>query len=202
MTSSCPAGLSCSPAARRGKCRRFTVGRAVSALVSGTGAWSVTCASASRYPAVDAEAPNFPANSKATGFWFPRNERALATAIFDAGAQFANVIGVPATTLIGQHTSWRVVFAIVGDVIPPRERGRYQGYFGAVFGVSSVVGPLAGGFAVDSLSWRYIFYVNLPLGIAALGVTNRVLRLPMRKREVKIDWWGALLLVIGVSCIL
>ena len=75
-----------------------------------------------------------------------------------------------------------LVFAIIGDVIPPRERGRYQGYFGAVFGVSSVVGPLAGGFFVDSLSWRYIFYINLPLGIAALVVTNRVLRLPMRKR--------------------
>jgi EmrB/QacA subfamily drug resistance transporter len=95
-----------------------------------------------------------------------------------------------------------LAFAIIGDVIPPRERGRYQGYFGAVFGVSSVVGPLAGGFAVDHLSWRYIFYVNLPLGIAALIVTNRVLRLPLRKREVKIDWWGAILLVAGVSCIL
>jgi EmrB/QacA subfamily drug resistance transporter len=95
-----------------------------------------------------------------------------------------------------------LAFAIIGDVIPPRERGRYQGYFGAVFGVSSVVGPLAGGFAVDHLTWRYIFYVNLPLGIAALIVTNRVLRLPVRKREVKIDWWGAILLVAGVSCIL
>jgi EmrB/QacA subfamily drug resistance transporter len=95
-----------------------------------------------------------------------------------------------------------LVFAIIGDVIPPRERGRYQGYFGAVFGISSVVGPLAGGFAVDSLSWRYIFYINLPLGIAALAVANRVLRLPMRRREAKIDWWGALLLVAGVSSIL
>jgi EmrB/QacA subfamily drug resistance transporter len=95
-----------------------------------------------------------------------------------------------------------LAFAIIGDVIPPRERGRYQGYFGAVFGVSSVVGPLAGGFAVDHLTWRYIFYVNLPLGVAALVVTNRVLRLPVRKREVKIDWSGAILLVAGVSCIL
>ncbi len=95
-----------------------------------------------------------------------------------------------------------LVFAIIGDVIPPRERGRYQGYFGGVFGISSVLGPLLGGFFVDNLSWRYIFYINLPLGIAALIVTNRVLRLPKKVREVKIDWWGALLLVIGVSCIL
>jgi EmrB/QacA subfamily drug resistance transporter len=95
-----------------------------------------------------------------------------------------------------------LAFAIIGDVIPPRERGRYQGYFGAVFGVSSVAGPLAGGFAVDHLTWRYIFYVNLPLGIAALIVTNRVLRLPVRRRAVKIDWWGAILLVAGVSSIL
>src|ERR1700712_3729763 len=75
-----------------------------------------------------------------------------------------------------------LVFAIIGDVIPPRERGRYQGYFGAVFGVSRVVGPLAGGFFVDNLSWRYIFYINLPLGIAAILVTNRVLRLPQGNR--------------------
>ena len=95
-----------------------------------------------------------------------------------------------------------LVFAIIGDVIPPRQRGRYQGYFGAVFGVSSVVGPLAGGFAVDNLSWRYIFYINVPLGILALVVTNRVLKLPVRKRQVQIDWWGALLLVLGVSAIL
>ena len=85
---------------------------------------------------------------------------------------------------------------------PAAPRGRYQGYFGAVFGVSSVIGPLIGGFAVDSLTWRYIFYINLPLGIVALVVTNRVLELPMVKREVRIDWWGALLIVAAVSSIL
>ena len=61
-------------------------------------------------------------------------------------------------------------FAVIGDVIPPRERGKYQGYFGGVFGVSTVIGPLLGGFFVDNLSWRWIFYVNLPIGLIALAV--------------------------------
>src|SRR5581483_7318005 len=59
--------------------------------------------------------------------------------------------------------------AVVGDIIPPRERGRYQGFFGGVFGISTVVGPLLGGFLVDNLSWRWIFYVNLPIGALALA---------------------------------
>ena len=66
--------------------------------------------------------------------------------------------------------------AVVGDIISPRDRGRYQGYFGAVFGVSTVIGPLLGGFFVDNLSWRWIFYVNLPLGAVALARDRR--RLP------------------------
>jgi MFS family permease len=63
-----------------------------------------------------------------------------------------------------------VAMAVVGDLVAPRDRGRYQGLFGAVFGVSTVAGPLLGGFFVDNLSWRWIFYVNLPLGAVALAV--------------------------------
>ncbi len=126
----------------------------------------------------------------------------VASALCGASQNMFELIAFRGLQGVGGGGLISLAFAIIGDVIPPRERGRYQGYFGATFGVASVVGPLAGGFAVDSLSWRYIFYVNLPLGIAALIVTNRVLRLPVRKREVKIDWQGALLLVLGVSCIL
>ena len=95
-----------------------------------------------------------------------------------------------------------LAFSIVGDVIPPRDRGRYQGYFGAVFGASSVLGPLIGGFLVDYASWRFVFYVNIPIGIIALLVINRVLHLDHKPRRAHIDWTGALLLVVGMSLLL
>jgi EmrB/QacA subfamily drug resistance transporter len=95
-----------------------------------------------------------------------------------------------------------LALAIVGDVIPPRERGRYQGYFGAVFGLASVIGPLVGGFLVDQASWRWVFYVNIPIGIVALVVINRVLHLDDVPRRAKIDILGSLLIVSGVSMLL
>ncbi|MGN9774645.1 MDR family MFS transporter [Micromonospora sp. H33] len=95
-----------------------------------------------------------------------------------------------------------LAFTIISDVVPPRERGRYQGVFGAVFGLSSVAGPLVGGYFAET-DWRWIFYINVPLGILAIVVCSRVLRLvPFTRRQHAIDWLGAALLVAGVSCLL
>ncbi len=88
--------------------------------------------------------------------------------------------------------------AIIGDVIPPRQRGRYMGYFGAVFGLSSVLGPLAGGWLTQHASWRWIFYINVPIGAIALVVIAAVLHVPAHRLSHKIDWWGTSLLSAGV----
>ncbi|MEQ4203726.1 MDR family MFS transporter [Actinopolymorpha sp. B9G3] len=95
-----------------------------------------------------------------------------------------------------------LAFAVIGDIIPPRQRGRYQGYFGVVFGVSSVAGPLLGGWFTDGPGWRWIFWINLPIGAAALVVTSYALRMPKIRRNHKIDYLGAATIVAAVSCLL
>jgi EmrB/QacA subfamily drug resistance transporter len=90
---------------------------------------------------------------------------------------------------------------IVGDVVPPRQRGRYQGIFGATFGVASVLGPLIGGFFVDNLSWRWVFYINLPIGIVALAVTAAVLPGRLSKVHHVIDYAGTALIGASAVCL-
>jgi len=121
----------------------------------------------------------------------------LATSMYMLAA-FRAIQGIGAGGLMS------MALAIIGDIIPPRERARYQGYFMAVFATSSVLGPVVGGFFAGQSSifgitgWRWIFYVNVPIGILALIVVNRVLQVQHHRRQHRIDWWGALALVIGL----
>lgn len=116
--------------------------------------------------------------------------------------------GFRAVQGLGAGGLMALAFAIIGDIVPPRERARYQGYFMAVFGLSSVAGPVLGGLLAGQNTllgvdgWRWVFYVNVPIGIVALGVVSRYLNIPHVRREHKVDYLGAALLVLGVTSLL
>jgi EmrB/QacA subfamily drug resistance transporter len=126
----------------------------------------------------------------------------IGSALCGLAQTMPQLIAFRAIQGIGGGGLMAIAFAIIGDVIPPRERGRYQGYFGAVFGVSSVAGPLVGGYLTDAISWRWIFYINLPIGAIALVVTSLALRMPVVKRNHAIDYLGAATIVAAVTSLL
>lgn len=95
-----------------------------------------------------------------------------------------------------------ISMAAVADVIPPADRGRYQGLFGGVFGLATVIGPLIGGFIVQHASWRWIFYINLPLGLFALLVIGAVFHGSARRSKHEIDYPGAIYLSMALLCII
>jgi EmrB/QacA subfamily drug resistance transporter len=132
-----------------------------------------------------------------------------AIGIFIAGSalsgmaqSMAELIAARAFQGVGGGGLFAIALAIIGDVIPPRERGKYQGYFAGVFGVSSIAGPLLGGWFTDGPGWRWIFFINVPVGIAALAITSSALKLPVRRREHSIDYLGAATIVASVTCLL
>ena len=126
----------------------------------------------------------------------------IGSALSGLAQNMNELIAFRAVQGIGAGGLIALAMAIVGDVVSPRQRGRYQGYFGAVFAFASAAGPLAGGFIAEHLSWRWVFYINLPVGAVALVVTSIVLRLPFRRVEHRIDYVGTAFLVTGVSALL
>jgi EmrB/QacA subfamily drug resistance transporter len=125
----------------------------------------------------------------------------IGSALCGAAQTLTQLIAFRALQGLGGGGLMVGTMAAIGDVVPPRDRGRYQGYFGAVYGLASVIGPLLGGFFTTTLSWRWIFYVNLPIGVAAFAVLAATL--PSRQDEThhQIDYLGAGLLAGGLTAV-
>src|SRR5207249_12246688 len=126
----------------------------------------------------------------------------IGSALSGLSQNMAQLIGFRAVQGVGAGGLMATAQAIVEDIVSPRDRGKYQGYLGAVFAFASVVGPLLGGFFVDHLSWRWVFYVNLPIGAGALVITSAVLNLPYRRIEHRIDYLGASLVMASASSLI
>lgn len=129
--------------------------------------------------------------------------------VFMAGAALAGaapsfwwLVAARALQGLGMGTLMTLSQTIIGDIVPPRQRGRYQGWVGAVFGVTSVAGPLAGGWLTDTYGWRWVFYAGLPFGVAALVFVARNLHLPHTRRDVRVDVAGILTLTPALVAIL
>ncbi|MEV4787602.1 MDR family MFS transporter [Streptomyces tuirus] len=125
----------------------------------------------------------------------------IGSALCGAAQDMAQLIAFRALQGLGGGGLIVLSMAIVGDLVPPRERGRYQGLFGAVFGATSVLGPLLGGLLTQHLSWRWVFYVNLPVGVVALAVIAAVLHIPRTARRHVIDYLGTFLIAAVATCL-
>src|SRR5919197_5123661 len=126
----------------------------------------------------------------------------VGSALSGASQTLGELIGFRALQGLGAGGLMTLAMAIVADIIAPRERGRYQGYIQMVFVLASVAGPLLGGLFADHLSWRWVFYVNLPIGAAALGVVTYAFDLPVQRGRARIDYPGAALLAAGITSLL
>ncbi|MFE9372338.1 DHA2 family efflux MFS transporter permease subunit [Streptomyces sp. NPDC006711] len=125
----------------------------------------------------------------------------IGSALCGVAQNMGQLIGFRALQGLGGGGLMVLSMAIVGDLVSPRERGKYQGLFGAVFGATSVLGPLLGGFFTEQLSWRWVFYINLPIGVVALLVIAAVLHIPARGTRHTIDYLGTFLIASVATCL-
>jgi EmrB/QacA subfamily drug resistance transporter len=127
----------------------------------------------------------------------------VASALCALSSTMPQLIGARTVQGLGSGGLRSVSQAVLADIIPPRERGRYQGYFASLFTVSNALGPVLGGFFAEYMTWHWIFWINVPLGLAAFALTNRQLaRLRIPTRRAVIDWLGAILMLATTTPIL
>src|SRR4029078_2509428 len=126
----------------------------------------------------------------------------VGSALCGAAQSMGQLIAFRAIQGVGRAGLLPLAQAAIGDLFSPRERGRYQGYIGSMWAAAAVAGPLLGGTLTDAASWLWIFIINLALAALALVVVMRTMRPGAPTREHSIDWGGAALLSLGVSCVL
>jgi EmrB/QacA subfamily drug resistance transporter len=150
-----------------------------------------------------------PVWGKLADLYGPRGTFAAAIGVFLAGSLLCGLaqgigqlIAFRAVQGLGGGGLFALALSIIGAVVPPADRGRYQGAFGAVFGLASVGGPVLGGGLADSLGWRWIFFVNLPVGLVSLLTVWTTVRVPRTRRDHRIDVAGVLLILISVTALL
>jgi MFS family permease len=125
----------------------------------------------------------------------------IGSALSGMAQDMGQLIGFRAIQGLGAGGLMVGVMAIIGDLIPPRERGKYQGMMAGVMALAMIGGPLVGGTITDNWGWRWSFYINLPLGVVALIAISAVLHLPRKRAQARIDYLGAGLLTVGITSI-
>lgn len=126
----------------------------------------------------------------------------LGSVLCGASQSMGQLIGARAVQGVGGGGIQALAFAILGDILPPRERGRYIGYFTIAFAASALMGPLVGGFIIDHFTWPWIFFINVPFCLVVGAVCHYALRLPFPRRTAELDYLGAALMTGGLACLM